>query len=689
MMIGSRSGSRMPLKQPASETGTGCSGQSHAPPLMLSVVRLAEPELGKDIMTSASQEGANTYSLWSDAETEVDLLGFTHLVDAVERLVRSQHLLPATIGVFGDWGSGKSSVLKMAAKRLEVDEGTLVLWFNGWLFEGYDQAKASLMERLVDELVDKRCTSAKMKKLAIRLFRRINWLRAAGTTLKVGGAFALGGPPSAASAAAPDLGELAKQAGEALEKIDDGELDKYLQDGQEQTFNRNVMGFREDFKELLEEAEIERLVVLIDDLDRCLPPTIIQTLEAIKLFLSVGNVAFVIGADERLVHYAVRERFPELPGDRVDVGRDYLEKLIQYPVRIPSLSRSEVQSYIALLFVLAEGEGAVIDKSMEWFCAAQRSVSGVPFGHDALHELEIKVPKALDEGLTLSAQIGPLLGRGLSGNPRQCKRFLNMLMMRLGMAESRGVSLSRRLLAKLMILEYLKPELFRQLGDMQADGHGRPEPILAWQAQERGSSDLSESGEESSEDGGSKPDPRLEVWLKDAVALEWLNLEPALDDTDLGPYFYFARDVLADHGQQALRMGPAAREVYRKLLSQSQAVQKIGLEGLPGLSLVEASSVVAALCDRAGAEEGSETVSLLLEACNARKDLLTDVVTFLGKRPHGQLPVWAPPRLHTAVRGTELVGAARVVFEQWANSTNKQLAEAAKTELRRIDGGSE
>src|SRR5660397_114055 len=123
----------------------------------------------------------------------------------------------------------------------------------------------------------------------------------------------------------PDLGELAKQAGEALEKIDDGELDKYLQDGQEQTFNRNVMGFREDFKELLEEAEIERLVVLIDDLDRCLPPTIIQTLEAIKLFLSVGNVAFVIGADERLVHYAVRERFPELPGDRVDVGRDYLE----------------------------------------------------------------------------------------------------------------------------------------------------------------------------------------------------------------------------------------------------------------------------------------------------------------------------------------------------------------------------
>lgn len=628
------------------------------------------------------------HNLWSDAETEVDLLGFTYLVDAVARLVRADYLLPATIGVFGDWGSGKTSVLKMAAKRLEEEDAeSLVLWFNGWLFEGYDQAKASLMERLVTELVEKRCTTVKMKKLAVRLFRRINWLRAAGTTLKVGGAFALGGPPAAGLAAASDLGEMAQQAGEALEKIDDGELDNYLRKSQEQTFNRNVMGFRQDFKELLEEAKIKQLVVLIDDLDRCLPPTIIQTLEAIKLFLSVGDVAFVIGADERLVQYAVRERFPELPGERVDVGRDYLEKLIQYPVRIPSLSRSEVQSYIALLFVHAEGEASLINKSMEWFCAPERSVSGVPFGHDALHELGIEVPTALGEGLTLSAQIGPLLGKGLSGNPRQCKRFLNMLMMRLGMAESQGVSLSRRLLAKLMILEYLKPELFRQLGDMQAEGHGRPEPILTWQEQQQGLTESTDAGV--AEEGSRKVDSRIEMWLKDPVAREWLNIEPALDETDLGPYFYFSRDVLTDHGQQAQRLSPTARKIYRKLLSASDAVQKTGLGGLSELSLPEASSVLAELCDRARAEEGTESLSLILKVCSTRKDLLIDVITFLAKRPHSQLPVWMPPLLHEAVRGTEFVVEARVIIEQWANGTNKSLAEAAKTELHRIDKDAE
>lgn len=620
-----------------------------------------------------------SYSLWSDAETEVDLLGFTHLVDAIERLVKTPHLLPATVGVFGDWGSGKTSVLRMCAKRLEGDEGSLVLWFNGWLFEGYDQAKASLMERLVDELVAKRCTSEKMKKLAVRLFRRINWLRVAGTTLKLGGTLAIGGGPLGAVGGATDLAALAKDAGQALEDIDDGKLDQYLKDGQDQTFNRNVAAFREDFAALLSEAKIDRLVVLIDDLDRCLPPTVIQTLEAIKLFLSVGNVAFVVGADERLVQYAVRERFPELPGERADVGRDYLEKLIQYPVRVPALSRSEVQSYIALLFLQAEGDEESLNKAMEWFRSPERSVSGMAFGHDAAAELKLQDSELVAEGLTISAQVGPLLGKGLSGNPRQCKRFLNMLMMRLGMAESRGVELSRRLLAKLMILEYLKPDLFRQLGDMQAEGHGRPEALLAWRQAMR----------EVAEKDGDRPSPPpgLEVWEKDPVASEWLQIEPELDDKDLGPYFYFSRDILTDHGQQVQRMGAAAREVYRQLLSKSNAVRNNGLKDLATLSLAEASSVLGELLRRARSDEGQESLLLVMDACEKRRDLLPDVIAFLRSVANAQLPVWAAPRLHSAAKGTDFMPAATALIQHWSEGQHNPLAAAAKTELKRIEEG--
>lgn len=56
--------------------------------------------------------------MWSDNETDVDLLQFKYLASSVTRIIRAKHLLPTTIGVFGDWGSGKSSLLKDGSERL-------------------------------------------------------------------------------------------------------------------------------------------------------------------------------------------------------------------------------------------------------------------------------------------------------------------------------------------------------------------------------------------------------------------------------------------------------------------------------------------------------------------------------------------------------------------------------------------
>ena len=52
-----------------------------------------------------------------------------------------------------------------------------------------------------------------------------------------------------------------------------------------------------------------KLIVLIDDLDRCLPPTTISTLEAIRLFLFLQNTAFVIAADDTMIKHSVRSHF--------------------------------------------------------------------------------------------------------------------------------------------------------------------------------------------------------------------------------------------------------------------------------------------------------------------------------------------------------------------------------------------
>ncbi len=73
-------------------------------------------EIFTRVIKSISVFGA---SMWSDNEAETDLLQFTYLAKAVTRLVRMPHLLPTTIGVYGDWGSGKSTLLKIIHAALQ------------------------------------------------------------------------------------------------------------------------------------------------------------------------------------------------------------------------------------------------------------------------------------------------------------------------------------------------------------------------------------------------------------------------------------------------------------------------------------------------------------------------------------------------------------------------------------------
>ncbi len=127
--------------------------------------------------------------MWSDNETGVDLLRYAYLTSGVGRIVRSKHLLPTTVGIFGDWGSGKSSLLKMIQEDLEQDPNVMCLTFDGWLFEGYEDAKTALMGTILDAIHDRVKEDATLwEKVGERLKglrQRVNWLRLAAMTGRV------------------------------------------------------------------------------------------------------------------------------------------------------------------------------------------------------------------------------------------------------------------------------------------------------------------------------------------------------------------------------------------------------------------------------------------------------------------------------------------------------------------------
>lgn len=306
---------------------------------------------------AASAVGTGECVLIPDHETEVDFLNCEAISRTVVDLLKSNRTRALTIGIHGDWGAGKSSILKMIQRDLAKDKGVACLWFNGWAFQGFDDAKTVMIEATIAELCRQRSTVGKVKELGARLLKRINWLK----VMKRGGGLAfnvLTGLPS------PDqikslweglqstIGNLKNLKSEEIEARLK-EAASFLKPAEDANVPEVIHHFRKEFSDLLNEAKVEQLVVLIDDLDRCLPATAIETLEAIRLFLFVPKTAFVIGADEGMVEYAVRQHFPDLPRatGSVPYARNYLEKLIQVPFRIPALGTQETRIYVLLLLI--------------------------------------------------------------------------------------------------------------------------------------------------------------------------------------------------------------------------------------------------------------------------------------------------------------------------------------------------
>ena len=92
--------------------------------------------------------------MWPDRESEEDFLNFTEVADQIATLALSPELLPVSIGVFGTWGTGKSTVLKLAKARMMASpKPPIIIEFDAWLYQGFDDAKAALMEVVAARLL--------------------------------------------------------------------------------------------------------------------------------------------------------------------------------------------------------------------------------------------------------------------------------------------------------------------------------------------------------------------------------------------------------------------------------------------------------------------------------------------------------------------------------------------------------
>lgn len=540
--------------------------------------------------------------LWSDEPSKIDFLAARAIAETISDAVLDDNLDPLAIGLSGPWGSGKTTVLELIKLDLDnrSDEGDgktiLTVRTDPWRYDPSVGAKESLIAEVLDALTAELESKPETKtgqaiKLVKRLARRVDWAKAVKLAAKTSLALQI---PSI-----DDLTDLIREPSE--DEAADGEP-------------RGLAGFRTEFEDLMSSDElkyIRRVAVLVDDLDRCLVDTVVETLEAIRLFLSVKGMAFVIAADEERVAEAIRAKLPEwtMPEERPG-GKDalppeppsklYLHKIVQTTVPLPALGAFDTESYVLLLQLQNRVDSQMTDEQLQAVideCAKLRGVG-------ALDGLKTPTGFDIQQELAFAHRLTTILYEKFMGNPRRIKRFLNDLNIRRSIAARRGINLDLDVVAKLMVLEVLLPDQFQEVLSWLRTGELRDRlsalETLANDSKTEESDDAasadettgrgSELEETESKSGGNETDAEAaaepEAAAPVAVApvfsddlIRWAKLLPDLKEIDLSPYLHlaasFSGDLLVSQElPQRLRdlsaQLMALRTVDRKLLSEDR-----------------------------------------------------------------------------------------------------------------------
>lgn len=507
--------------------------------------------------------------MWSDNETTQDLLGYQVHADLLRKIILNDAMLPISIGVFGNWGSGKSSLMLLLQQSLHEweeshqNEHSIILqvYFNSWQFESYDSTKLTMIESILEALDKDINTRKDVFERADDLLARINFLKVGVFILK-----------KAYDNLTPDWMKKWLPKKDDIDKITG--KDKYnnlLEDVTKGNTSKFIATFRELFEDLVNNMGYKAVIVYVDDLDRCDPKRIIGCLEAVKLFVNVKKTAFVIGADERIIEYAISQHYP-IQMKKEDISSpfsDYLEKLIQLPYKLPRLSDNEQETYITLLLCKNHLNEIHFNQIHQKYLEFRKTDKHSKYNID---DIKANIPENQNidfYAVEYRLPIVPIIKQFLNGNPRQLKRFLNTLYVRQELAEVAGFrDIRPDVLTKIMVLEYntLYNSRFEELYKLQNENGG----VLPLEDVEQ---------EAKTEEGIQNPQWK-DNWSSDYLK-QWLSSEPSLKDINLQNYFWVARDALKNEKPIASLVTSKVMLLFQRLCTlQTIVTMKRGLPGI-------------------------------------------------------------------------------------------------------------
>lgn len=404
----------------------------------------------------------------SDRATSEDMLSYKEFTEPIANRIAqlTDEDIPITIGIFGEWGSGKTSFLKMLSddlKKNSIDP----IWFDAWKYDREDNLWSALLQCILNHIKingnwhERQLIRIKLWVKTLRLKRGSSeiikntlsfFIKFTITFLfilllfKFFLAFFNGIPPSLAELEA------------ILKSISLSDLKVYYvfialvvsfiifkPDAFLNLFNSNINidmskfsekssyhdhiayldNFSEEFKNILKLVNNKNkpIVIIIDDLDRCLPEKALHILEGIKLFLDIEPCVYLLALDREFVEKIVLSKFKGLRIDKDSIRKlseGYIEKFVQLQIAVPPIDKSIAKDFIKEMY------------------------------------------SKIDENH--SEHIAEILTSVVPPNPRKLKNILRTyVLMKMLADEKSKIEICPILLAKIVVIQSQFKELYRQI----------------------------------------------------------------------------------------------------------------------------------------------------------------------------------------------------------------------------------
>jgi Cdc6-like AAA superfamily ATPase len=412
----------------------------------------------------AKREVDKRFYILTDHPNGPDKLNYDQYAQALSELVCNPDMkTPITVGIYGQWGKGKTFLMKKIRETIEKTiankekskgnlTNILTVDFNAWSYAASEHMWAGMVINLYNEVEKhfrwimrfrrgwKAIKSYWVQGLVflvlytivglslIRLFDyddTTNPLKDTQAAIQTIGAAIIAG-----SAIITGFRSLLSTFKDFTDSVFHSNA-KNLQNLASRPDFREKIGIMADIKTEIKfisdllRARSTRLVLFIDDLDRCDHKKAVEVLQSIMLLLSDedgGPFVIFLGIDARVMVHAIEENYGEVLVKAGITGYEYLDKIIQLPFSIPYTNPKELRNYVdALLWASDDEKKSVEEKTSGGIAPA--SESEMPNIPDKESESEVKIPVTFtkDEREAVLNCAGDFCD-----NPRKIKRIINM-----------------------------------------------------------------------------------------------------------------------------------------------------------------------------------------------------------------------------------------------------------------------